>query len=350
MTGIYLAAFFGALAASLLLTPASMGLAKKFRVMDHPDSRKVHAEPIPRWGGLAIIAAILLTIGVLWVSSKQFHWLLSFSYRLKMPAGLIGIMSLKSQMAGILLATCLILYLGLLDDKRGVKASGKLLTEIIAAYIAMTYGVRIAGVSVPWGDHYIAFPLWVTQIVTITWLAGMTNAVNLIDGLDGLAAGICALVAGTFLMVAIVQGRTEAILFTKQLKLAAVLSACVFGSCLGFLVYNFHPARVFMGDGGALSLGFLLGCIAITGTFKTTAAAAILIPFVATAVPVADMTFSVIRRFRNKTKIFQPDRGHIHHQLLKRGWTQREIVLLMYVVTLLLSVASILLAVSKGKT
>jgi len=347
---VSLIAFFGSLAASLALTPASILLATRFQVMDKPDGRKVHKAPIPRWGGIAIMGAILVTIGALSTYSKHFGELLRFTYRLKTPAGLMGILSLKAQIAGILLGASLVLGLGLIDDKKGVRTSAKLLTEIIAAYIAMTYGVRIAGISVPWGSHYITFPLWVTQIVTVLWLVGMSNAVNLIDGLDGLAAGVAGLVAGTFLIVALLQDQTNVILFAKQLKLASVLSTCVFGACMGFLFFNFYPARVFMGDGGALSLGFLLGCVAVTGTFKTTAAAAILIPFVVAALPVADMAFSIIRRFRKKADIFQPDRGHIHHRLLDRGWTQREIVLLMYVITLLLSIASMLLTVFKGRT
>lgn len=349
MTAVYVLAFVCSLTASLVLTPASIRLAKTFKVMDQPGDRKVHREPIPRWGGIGIMGSILLTIGGLWIYSKPFSWLLQYSYHLKSPMGLMDLVSLKAQLAGILLAATVVLILGSIDDKKSIRASAKLLTEIIAAYVAMTYGVRIAGISVPWGRHYLAFPLWMTQIVTVAWLVGMSNALNLIDGLDGLATGVAALVAGTFLMVAILQGETNIILFAKQLKLAGVLSTCILGSCLGFLFYNFYPARVFMGDGGALSLGFLLGCVAVTGTFKTTAAAAVLIPFVVAALPVADMALSVFRRYRQRSPLFQPDRNHIHHQLLDQGWTQREIVLLMYVITLLLSIGSMLLAVFKGK-
>jgi UDP-GlcNAc:undecaprenyl-phosphate GlcNAc-1-phosphate transferase len=349
VTSVYFIAFFVSLAASAALTPLCIRLARRLGVMDQPDPRKVHKEPTPRWGGLGIMGAILLTLGGLWSYSKPFRGLLHFAYQLKNPAGLMGILSLKAQLAGILLGAALVLVLGLIDDKKGVKASAKVLTEIIAAYIAMTYGVRIAGISVPWGE-YLSFPLWMTQIITVLWLVGMTNAVNLIDGLDGLAAGVAALVAMTFLAVAVLQDQTHVVLFAKQLKLSAVISSCIAGSCTGFLFYNFTPARVFMGDGGALGLGFLLGCVAVTGTFKTAAAAAILIPFVIAALPVADMTFSVVRRMWFKTALFQPDRGHIHHQLLDRGWTQREIVFLMYIVTLFFSIASILLTVFKGKT
>ena len=349
MTAVYFIAFFTAFAASAGLTPAAIRLARHFGVLDQPDPRKVHKEPVPRWGGLALFGSITITLGLLTAYSHHFRQLLHFTYQLKNPAGLMGILSLNAQLAGILLGALLVLATGLIDDKKDIKASAKLLTEIIAAYIAMTYGVRIEGISVPWTD-YVNFPLWLTQIVTILWLVGMTNAVNLIDGLDGLAAGVAAILGLTFLAVALVQEQTHVVLFAKQLKLSAVISACVAGSCGGFLIYNFYPAKVFMGDGGALSLGFLLGCVAVTGTFKTAAAAAILIPFVIAALPVADMTFSVVRRMWHKTRLFEPDRGHLHHQLLDRGWTQREIVFLMYIITLFLSIASILLTVFKGKT
>jgi UDP-GlcNAc:undecaprenyl-phosphate/decaprenyl-phosphate GlcNAc-1-phosphate transferase len=198
-----------------------------------------------------------------------------------------------------------------------------------------------------WG--YVEFPILVSQIFTLLWLLGFMNAVNLVDGLDGLAAGIAAIASGTFLIVCVLQGDTQVLLFAKQLKLAAVLSAAVFGAAVGFLLYNFFPARVFMGDGGALFLGFMLGAISIIGTLKTSAVLAFLIPVIVVALPVLDVAFAMVRRFRRGQGLMEPDRGHFHHRLLSLGWTQREIVLLVYVISLLLSITAILLTVFKGK-
>ena len=173
------------------------------------------------------------------------------------------------------------------------------------------------------------------------------NAMNLADGLDGLAAGLAAIAAATFLGVAIIQGTTETPFIAKQLKLAGVLSAALAGSCLGFLPYNFSPASVFMGDGGALGLGFLLGAITVIGTLKTTAVLSVMIPVIVVALPVLDVSLAMVRRFRKKSRIMEPDKEHLHHRLMARGWTAREVVLLVYVLTLILSVIAIFLAIVK---
>jgi UDP-GlcNAc:undecaprenyl-phosphate GlcNAc-1-phosphate transferase len=179
------------------------------------------------------------------------------------------------------------------------------------------------------------------QIITILWLVGMANAVNLIDGLDGLAAGVVAIVAGSFIAVSLIQEKTLTPFLMNQTKLAGVIAAALLGGVLGFLIYNFHPAHVFMGDSGSLSIGFLVGCIAVIGTFKTTILAVLLVPFILVAVPFFDMTFAFSRRLWRHQNPFEPDRGHIHHRLLDAGWTQREVVLMIYVVTLVLSILSV---------
>lgn len=169
----------------------------------------------------------------------------------------------------------------------------------------------------------------------------MTNAINLIDGLDGLAGGVVAIVAGAFLSVTLIQVRGHSVLFDQQMKLAGLIAAPLVGGVLGFLVYNFYPARVFMGDSGSLSMGFLLGCIAVIGTFKTTLLAVLAVPFLLVAVPVMDMTFAFGRRLWRRQNPFTPDRGHLHHRLLDAGWSQREVVLFVYVVTLVLALVSL---------
>jgi UDP-GlcNAc:undecaprenyl-phosphate/decaprenyl-phosphate GlcNAc-1-phosphate transferase len=344
----YLISFCAGLGGTAFLTPAAIWLAEKFGVLDQPDPRKVHSFPVPRWGGLGIFGGVIFSVGVLALLVPRFGMLLDYRHRLLEGGEIVGILGLKQQFAGILAGATVALILGMWDDRKSVPALPKLLTQIIAAYVAMVYGVRVAGLALPgWG--YVEFPILVSQIFTLLWLLGFMNAVNLVDGLDGLAAGIAAIASGTFLIVCVLQGDTQVLLFAKQLKLAAVLSAAVFGAAVGFLLYNFFPARVFMGDGGALFLGFMLGAISIIGTLKTSAVLAFLIPVIVVALPVLDVAFAMVRRFRRGQGLMEPDRGHFHHRLLSLGWTQREIVLLVYVISLLLSITAILLTVFKGK-
>jgi UDP-GlcNAc:undecaprenyl-phosphate GlcNAc-1-phosphate transferase len=345
---LYLIAFFAALAGAAFLTPAAIWASVKFGVLDQPDPRKVHAEPVPRWGGLGIFGGTAFAVLTLAFLAPRFRVLLSFRHKLLAGGEVVGTLNLQQQFVGILFGATVVLVLGMLDDRKPVPALPKLLTQIIAAYVAMVYGVRIAGLAFP-GAGFVEFPMWLSQVVTGLWILGFMNSVNLIDGLDGLAAGIVAIAAATFLVVCVLQGETQVLLFAKQLKLAAILSAAIFGAALGFLLYNFNPARVFMGDGGALFLGFMLGAISIIGTLKTTAVLAVLIPVLVVALPVLDVAFAIFRRFRSGQGLMQPDRLHFHHRLLALGWTQKEIVLLVYVITLLLSIATILLTVFKGR-
>ena len=318
-------------------------------VIVQPNLRRVHAVPVPRWGGLGIALSLFFSLAVLIFFSDRFDSLLTFQHRLFHGRDVVGVLSVKKQLLGILFGSLFVLGLGMWDDKYKTSAPVKLLLQMIAAYIAMDYGVRLSGMTLPWGKTYVVFPLIVSQIITVLWLIGFMNTINLVDGLDGLAAGICAIAAGTFLIVAVLQGQTHVVLFSKQLKLAGVLSAGLCGAALSFLWFNFHPAKVFMGDCGALFLGYMLASIAVIGTLKTTAFFSLIIPMVVVALPVLDVIASILRRMRNGRRVFEPDRGHLHHQLLRHGWSHRETVLGVYVVTLILSIFSILLTVFKGK-
>jgi UDP-GlcNAc:undecaprenyl-phosphate GlcNAc-1-phosphate transferase len=220
---------------------------------------------------------------------------------------------------------------------------------IIAAYVAMDYGVRITGIVLPWHGSYFELPLILSQLVTVLWIIGFMNTVNLADGLDGLAAGIVAIASATFFVVALLQGQTGITALAKQLSFSAVMAAALCGACLGFLIYNFNPAKVFMGDSGALFIGFLLAAISAVGTLKSTAVLALFIPIIAVALPIADVALSIFRRLRKGAGIMEPDKEHIHHRLLSYGWTHREVVLLMYIFTLILSIGAILLTVFKGR-
>jgi UDP-GlcNAc:undecaprenyl-phosphate GlcNAc-1-phosphate transferase len=289
------------------------------------------------------MSGFLAGMAVLWFNFPKFGKLLSVNQPIIKAGKTVFTLNLGEQLAGILFGTVLLFIVGLLDDRKPMKAGMKFLFQIIAAYVAMTYGVRIYGLSIPGMEYLSFFPLWLMQIVTVLWLVGLCNSVNLIDGLDGLAAGVVSIVAGSFLIVTLIQEGAQLGLFAQQMKLAGLVAAALMGGVLGFLIYNFFPSHVFMGDSGSLSIGFLIGCIAVIGAFKTTTIAVLLVPFLLVAIPVTDMTLSFGRRLLKRQNPFSPDRGHLHHVLLDAGWTQREVVFLVYVITLILSLASVTL-------
>jgi len=336
----YFLAFIFAFIGTVVFTPVSILLARKFDIMDYPRARKVHRQPLPRWGGIGIFSGFFFSILLVYAISPSFRTLLGYSYK--------SVVLLK-EFSGIIFGAIVVFVLGLIDDRKPVQALTKLLTQIIAAYVVMDYGVRISGLELPFGGAYYNFPIILAQILTVFWIIGFMNTVNLADGLDGLAAGIVAIASGTFFVVALLQGQTQVVSLAKQLSLAAVLAAGLTGACLGFLIYNFNPARVFMGDSGALFLGFMLAVISTVGTLKTAAFMSLLIPITVVALPILDVALSIFRRMRKGMGLMQPDKEHIHHRLLSFGWTHREVVLLMYIFTLLLSIASILLTVFKGR-
>ena len=344
----HLVAFLGALGGAALLTPASIFLARRLGVLDAPDSRKVHQVPTPRWGGMALWGGALTGIGMLWILSPAFRKFLGFSHKIVEKGEIVASLGLERQLAGILVAGTGVWFLGALDDRRSLPPVVKLLGQIIAAYVAMVYGVRMAGVALP-GLGFAQLPLLLSQVLTLLWLLGFMNVVNLADGLDGLAAGVVAIASGTFVVVCLIQGDAAGAFQAHQLRLAGILSAATAGACIGFLIYNFPPAVTFMGDGGALFLGFMLGTISLIGTLKTSALIAVLLPVLVVAVPVTDTAFALLRRWRSRQGLMEADRGHFHHRLLGMGWTPREVTLLVYVATLLLAMATILLAVFKGR-
>lgn len=344
MIRLYFIALISSFLVALAVTPATIPLARRFGAIDPVDPRKIHSVPRPRWGGIGIMAGFLGALLILWLFVPQFGKLLSFSQGIAPSGKTIFTLDLGGQLAGILFGAILLFIAGLADDRKPIPAGMKLTLQIIAAYVAMTYGVRIYGLSLPGLEAYSHFPLWLMQIVTILWLVGLSNAVNLIDGLDGLSGGVVAIASFAFLAVALVQTGPHSIFFDQQMKLAGFISAALLGAVLGFLVYNVHPAQVFMGDGGSLSIGFLLASLAVIGAFKTTTLAVLVLPLALVAVPVADMAVAIGRRMLSGKHPFSPDRGHLHHRLLDAGWTQREVVFLVYVVTLILALISLTVA------
>lgn len=334
---IYFAGFLFALLATVIFTPISIRLARKYNVLDYPRARKVHHQPLPRWGGIGLYAGFFIALGLLLLLFPSFKHMLAYKTG-----------TLFKELAGIALGSTVVFVLGLMDDKKPVQPIVKLLIQIIAAYVALDYGVRISGVTLPFFNFH-KLPLIIGQVLTIFWIIGFMNTINLADGLDGLAAGIVAIASGTFFVVALLQGQTKIVLLAKQLELASILAVLLTGASLGFLLFNFSPAKVFMGDSGALFLGFMLSAISIIGTLKSTAMMSIFIPITVVALPIIDVALAIYRRMRSGARVMNADKGHIHHRLLSYGWTQREVVLLMYVFTFIFSIGSILLTVFKGK-
>ncbi len=308
----YVLAFIIAIVVAYILTPRVISLANKTGAMDAPDERKVHSKPIPRIGGLAIYFAFMV-------------------------AALFTV-DLTKEVVGLLTGATVILIVGIIDDFKSLPAKVKLMGQIIAAIVLVLFDVRIDCITNPFGDmfflsEYLAIP------ITIFWIVGLTNTVNLIDGLDGLAAGVSTIAAITILLVALQQG----------FLLVAVLTAALAGAAMGFLQYNFNPAKIFMGDTGSMFLGYMLAGISVLGAVKSAATIALIVPILALGLPILDTTFAIVRRYLNGTPIFKPDRGHLHHRLLDMGFTQKQAVLLMYVISGGLGLSAIALTeVSRG--
>ena len=310
---IYLWAFAAALIVAFLVMPAVIFLARKTGAMDAPNARKVHKKPVPRIGGLGIYAGFMASI--IFVAVKF---------------GLDG--EQLKEIVGLLFSGSLIVALGLVDDYKNLPARVKLLGQIVAAIVLVVgFDVRIDFVTDPFGGYL--YLEWIAIPATVFWLVGLTNTVNLIDGLDGLAAGVASIASITIMFVALDQ----------NLILVAIVTAALAGAAVGFLKYNFNPAEIFMGDTGSMFLGFMLAGISVTGSVKSVATIALIVPIFALGLPILDTTFAIVRRFRGGVPIFKPDKGHLHHRLLSVGFTQRQAVLLMYVISALFGLSAIAL-------
>jgi UDP-GlcNAc:undecaprenyl-phosphate GlcNAc-1-phosphate transferase len=319
------AALASALVLALAITPAVIKLANRIGVIDVPrDSRRMHKHPIPMLGGLAIIIAFFLSAGVISLLVFAFnHNSISLHYLIQLLPG-----------------AAIIAVMGFLDDKYTLPALPRLLIQCAAAGVTVLMGVRITHFSG-------SVTLFGTQIfdlsflsvpVTVLWIVGMTNAVNWIDGLDGLASGVCAISAFSMLLISIFQP------MTTQLSLA-VLSAALCGSCVGFLHYNKHPARIFMGDMGAMFLGFTLSVVSIQGYTKIYATVSFLVPLFILALPLLDSASAIIRRILHGVSPTTADRSHIHHKLVDLGLSQRQAVILLYASSAALSIVAVIFSI-----
>lgn len=290
---------------SIIITPLVKKLAITIGAVDQPNDRKVHTNVMPRLGGLAIIFSSLLGILIF----------------------LPDTLTILPIIVGATIITCV----GVLDDLFGLAPKFKLSGQLLAAVVTVVGGVQIEFITLPFGDKiefgHLAIPL------TIIWIVGITNAINLIDGLDGLAAGVSSIALLTISGMAISMGST----------FIAVIGLVVLGSTLGFLFYNFHPARIFMGDTGALFLGYMISVLAVMGLFKNVALFSLIVPLLILAIPILDTIFAVIRRILLKKPLAVADKLHLHHCLLKLGFSHSQTVILIYVMSGFFSIAAVIL-------
>jgi UDP-GlcNAc:undecaprenyl-phosphate GlcNAc-1-phosphate transferase len=304
----YLCVYFGSLLLALATTPVVIRLARRAGVVDYPGVRSVHRKPIPRIGGLAIfVSSLSLILSVLYLRND-----IGAAFR-----------DIRLQVVTLLGAATFIFLVGLADDLRRLPAHFKFLAELFAAGALCTAGVRINDISITEG--LVVSLGWLGGPLTLLWVVGITNAVNLSDGLDGLAAGVSAIACGVIAVLAIHSGGV----------IMAVFALALVGSLSGFLVFNFNPAKVFMGDCGSLFLGFTIAASSVMCMTKSSAVIGLALPALALGIPIFDTLFSMLRRFLERRSLFAPDRSHFHHRLLDLGLHQRHAVMMIYLLTLL---------------
>lgn len=306
-----------AVAAALLITFAATPIVKSFAhrvgAIDVPkDGRRMHTHPIPRLGGLAIFLGFLLSV--------------------------VLFADINMEVQGILLGAVVVVIVGVIDDIVPLPALLKFALQIVAALIAVFHGVEINIISNPafWGAaDYLNFG-YLTVPITVLWIVAITNSVNLIDGLDGLAAGVSAISSFTMLIIALVVADLN----------VAVIMAALAGSCLGFLPYNRNPARIFMGDTGALLLGYILATVSIIGLFKFYAIISFVVPVLVVGLPLFDTAFAVVRRVLRGRSPMSPDRGHFHHRLIDMGLSQKQAVAIAYAISGILGLSAVVITTS----
>lgn len=316
--------FVVAILVTMALIPLTKKLAVKLDAIDYPSARRVNMLPIPRLGGVAMFGGIIAAIIVLVIGINCWGWEPFVAEPGEAPVNYWGLF-------GAFLA---IFITGFIDDLNTLSPKAKLLGQTIAAIIAVASGVLFSSIHNPFGSGYIEFGIWAYPI-TVFYLVAFANIINLIDGLDGLAAGITVITAATILAFSIITGRPD----------AAVLSIIIIAVCLGFLRSNFYPASIFMGDSGALMLGFALGVISLFAVARSALFISLLVPILAAGVPIIDTAFAIIRRLLNHRPIDEADKGHIHHQLLRAGFSQRTTVLIMWGWTFALALCAVLITV-----
>lgn len=289
---------------AVIFTPVSIKVAHKFGVLDQPGGRRIHKRPIPRMGGIAIYTAFWLSVFLT--------------------------VDLNSSIMGLFLGSTMIFIVGIADDIRGLRPITKLVLQIAAALILLLLSISVDRVTLPLlGEINLGYA---GMLLGILWIVGLVNTVNISDGLDGLAAGICMIAALVLFWSAYTIGQI----------IPAHLMLALAGAALGFLFFNFNPAKVFMGDSGSMFLGFIIGAVSWTGLLKTATVLGLIFPLLVLGMPLVDVLFAIIRRSWKGISITRADRGHLHHRLLDTGFTQRSAVLLLYAISAGFGLAALL--------
>lgn len=313
--GIVLKPFIISVLIAFLSTPIVKKFAERIGAMDIPkDERRVHNKPMPLMGGLAIYIAVL-------ISSLMF-------------------MEIDRQLIATLTGGTIILISGMIDDTEELSPRMKLIFQLVAALVLIAGGIRIDSITNPFSKSGELIRLGIFSLpITIIWIVGITNTLNLIDGLDGLSSGIAMISAISFMFVA------------NKFNYAPVmiLSAILAGGCLGFLPYNFNPAKIFAGDTGALFLGFMLAALSIEGVMKSIATIAFVVPIIILGVPIFDTAFAILRRLINGKSIMEADKGHLHHRFLRLGYSQKKTVLILYGISAVFGVFAVLISKANSK-
>lgn len=307
-------AFLLAFVTAFVITPHTIRLANKVGAIDIPEKRRINQDPIPRLGGLAVIVGFLISsiyLIIIMTLEKNFF--------------LFGQEQYFYKLLGFLIAIIVLALFCFIDDIKGLPAITKLLIQIIVAIIVVSFGVKIDNISIPFLEQTLNINNNVyVYILSVGWIVGITNAINLIDGLDGLSSGITLISCFSLIIV-----------FTMNASpiIAIILITALAGAIVGFMPYNFNPAKTFIGDTGSQFLGFALAVISILGTAKTYTLLVLISPLIILALPICDTIFAIIRRIikgKSIKAIFAPDTGHLHHKLMKKGYSQKQAVLILY--------------------
>ena len=315
VVGSVAAALLVAAVVALIATPVVRSLAFKIGAVDVPrDSRRMHDHPIPRMGGLAIFFGFILSALIF--------------------------VPLDAPLRGMLLGAVIIVILGIFDDIYALPALPKLLVQIAAAAVAVLMGNQIEVLSNP--NIFSSNPYWdlgfLSIPISVFWIVGITNAVNLIVGLDGLACGVSTISSMTMLVIALTVAEPD----------VALLMAALAGGCIGFLPYNLNPAKIFMGDTGSTFLGFILATVSIEGLFKSYAIISFAVPFLMLGLPIFDTCFAILRRVSHGQSPMAPDRGHIHHRLIDMGFNQKQAVAVLYLISAILGLSAVVLTTNNA--
>lgn len=290
-------------AISLLITPLFIYLAKRFGFVDFPNYRKVHKVPMPYLGGVVI----LLSFSIVTLFAQP----------------------VETEYKPIIIGAVILCLVGLIDDKYDLKPFIKFIGQLVAIAVPISYGIVIDAIT-PFGFE-INFGVF-SILVTVIWLAAIINAINLVDGLDGLATGVVIIALASIAVITIFQ----------QDIFVMMICVILIGSCLGFLPYNFHPAKIFLGDNGAMMLGYIVGVLSIIG-FKNITFISLFFPIIILGVPFIDMFFAVIRRYREGVSVMRADKNHLHHRVQQLGFSHRESVVLIYFIALLFAIGGVIM-------